>query len=464
MGVQSGPGRYVHYHISNYKKYGISQTTSLDAYKTYTSQTAVIKNKAQKITERVTDINKETLAQALMAMRTPNPKQDSAEAKAQENIMKYLENKFEDLQDVNMQTGQVSIKSDLQGKMIGQAQDSKNFEDLFQRTEQLEKILKKEVKNGTASKADLKIVKHLRQSYDDLNNHIDQYLKKYGFKSTNAYLFKRDLATKRRLLNQKIAEYAKYPATALQKGDFFEIAGEQLPLVCEDVVWAEVQGTIPEEMAVSQKDFKTESKIIQKIIGECVEKTTVSYGKIDVAIKMNTGKHAGLSMKNVDLNEYFVKLVNDSPMLFMLKDIDRDYFYHFLNLFAKHPSNNSSRLLTQKQDMINEIRLILFYKGLTGDVGRRKKVDFFVVNDNNTGNVKVYDIQNLIDRAAENPRRLTGVQVNNKSFGENFTLVNNWVGKAKEPNWESAQARVGNLLINLHQQKVKVSISTKLLK
>lgn len=464
MEENSGLGRYVHYLASNYLTYGISQKTKSNQYKNYTSQKEKIKEKANAISSNVSDVNIQELQDALNSMKNINVDENSAIKRAQKNVENYLIEKFEDLQNIDFTTGKVSLKDELKGKIIGKAKNYKDIEDLINRVDRFEKILMQLKKEGKATKQDIKKVKKLKEYYNILSKYINNYKIEKGFISTENAETKKDLQEKRDILNNMIAEFAAYPAIALQQGTFFEAAIAQLPEVCENVVLAEIVGQNPELATIKASNFNKHSKIVQTMIGEILEKTTTSQGKVDIQLTMKNNKKLTLSAKNVNLENYHVSLVSGSPLLYMLQDVGENFLYHFFNIFAKHPGNIPAELIARRYSMAEDIRLILFYKALTGDVIGRNIVDFFIVNDSNTGQVKIYKIADLIETVSKDIRKLSGVQLNNKTLNEHTRLNNAWVGQKKVPDWKLAQARIGNLLLEAHKQKVSVTISTNILK
>lgn len=141
--------------------------------------------------------------------------------------------------------------------------------------------------------------------------------------------------------------------------------------------------------------------------------------------------------------------------MYLLQDEDPQFVNHFLNIFATHgqKGSNKASLTAFRNRMLEEVKLILFYKALTGDTYGRKAANVFILNDNRTGRVKVYSIPDLIDKVAQKP--IKGIQLNGKTFTASTSLKNNW-------HRDSAQARIGTLLAEAHSKKVKVSINASM--
>lgn len=131
-----------------------------------------------------------------------------------------------------------------------------------------------------------------------------------------------------------------------------------------------------------------------------------------------------ISAKNVSLDSYYIHILDGSPLLYMLQDVDSEYVNHFLNIFASHKghSSKSATVASYRTAMLQDIKLVLMYKAITGDVAGRKTANLFIVNDNRTGSVKVYAIDDLIDKIEQQP--IDGIQLNGKTFNTSINLYN----------------------------------------
>ena len=193
-------------------------------------------------------------------------------------------------------------------------------------------------------------------------------------------------------------------------------------------------------------------KYLTKEFKNVLETTHVSQGKIDVEMKW-AGKDIKVSAKNVNLNHRYVTLLSNSSLLFLLSDEPAPFVNHALNILASHKagekkdsSSAKSIVKGMRSSIIDELRLIIFYKALTGDVGGRRSANLFVVNDNKTGKVKVYDVHKNLTRGIA----VKGITKGMKEF------KNDW-------NNGSPEARISGLLADVHSRKISVGLNTSLL-
>ena len=114
----------------------------------------------------------------------------------------------------------------------------------------------------------------------------------------------------------------------------------------------------------------------------------------------------------------------------MLQDLDSDFVNHFLNLYAAHGKMegqknvgiDNSRLAAMKSGILQEIKLILLYKGLTGDTSGRSSANLFIINDSSKGKVKVLDMYEIINRAGA--QKIKGIKLNDKTLDEKIKFRN----------------------------------------
>jgi hypothetical protein len=114
----------------------------------------------------------------------------------------------------------------------------------------------------------------------------------------------------------------------------------------------------------------------------------------------------------------------------MLQDINADFVNHFLNLYAQHGKNRDGsssapydlQLNARKSAILQEVKLILLYKAMTGDTNGRSSANLFVVNDAATGKVRVIDMYTLLENVSK--ENIQGIQFNGKTFNEKIKFAN----------------------------------------
>lgn len=114
----------------------------------------------------------------------------------------------------------------------------------------------------------------------------------------------------------------------------------------------------------------------------------------------------------------------------MLQDVDSDFVNHFLNLYAAHGklerqksvNADNAKLTAMKSGILPEIKLILLYKGLTGDTNKRSSANLFIINDSSKGKVKVFDMYKLISQIGT--QAIKGIKLNDKTLNEKIKFKN----------------------------------------
>lgn len=138
----------------------------------------------------------------------------------------------------------------------------------------------------------------------------------------------------------------------------------------------------------------------------------------------------GISAKNYNLDRYYVHVLSGSSLLYMLQDLDSDFVNHFLNLYAAHGKRegqknvgiDNAQLAAMKSSILPEIKLILLYKGLTGDTNGRSSANLFIINDSSKGKVKVLDMYKIISKVEA--QAIKGIKLNDKTLNEKIKFRN----------------------------------------
>lgn len=461
-------GDYIHYSAGNYLREGTSEIGTFKAWKS--QRESLIRENRNKLDPGLAQQDYQKISEALEAIMHNGNVPDSKEEKARENIMKYLVDKFQDtLQDVDVETGKVKLKNDNANVMGIARASSTNITAMLRKANQLEEILTRQIESGEEGTTDAKMalitVLNLEKEWNSIADAVFGTMrdsKVMNVDTTQNPLLKKTLEEKKSALNQLISEFAAYPAIQLQQGDFFEAAVAQLPDLIDEVIDAEIKGDIRELVSFDSDSFISEmnGEEISKTFGDILERTSYSQGKIDVTFNWKGQddiiKELNASVKNANFAKHYIHILSGSSLLFMIQDIDTDFVNHFLNLFAKHKDKskvNGNTFTSLRAQMLEEMRLVLFYKALTGANYQRTNANLFIANDNQTGKVKVYGAHQLVQKAVDNISDLRGIQINNKTFNEkNTSFKNDWSGA-------SAAARISGLLADVHAAKVSASIN-----
>lgn len=454
----SAIGNYIHYTAQGYLEHGTTKKGKFTAYK---SQKEAIRKKA--LANSRSSLNsqeKEDLETTIESMMKPSKEGNEYITKARQQVENKMKELFEDaLGEIDWETGNISFKDNTKNYAVGQAKDAMNIEQMISKMDALENSLNKQIKDGMVGLSEVKnSVQKLKQNYETVARMIVEDAKKSGIPI--AKVEKKRLGEFRNELNKIIKEYAALPAIPLQKGTFFEHLIAQAPMVAyhsAEIEVGKVVGDAVENVKMDVSNFS--DKYLTKEFKNILETTHVSQGKIDVEMQW-AGKDIKVSAKNVNLNHRYVTLLSNSSLLFLLSDEPAPFVNHALNILASHragekkdSSSSKSIVKGMRSSIIDELRLIIFYKALTGDVGGRRSANLFVVNDNKTGKVKVYDVHSLIDNANKNLTRGIAVKGITKGMKE---LKNDW-------NNGSPEARISGLLADVHSRKISVGLNTSLL-
>lgn len=451
----SAIGNYIHLHAINYLNHGITKN---GAYVKYKSQKQKImqkvkKNKATSLTKK----EQEDLSSVITSMMQKNSN-NSYIQKAQQEVIKKMKELFDDaLGEIDWETGDIKFDIDKETS-VGRASSSINVADMVKRIDKLENVLKKVAEEGRIGTSEAKKdLNNLKKAYLDAVNTIIKDKQMRGLPTTlTPYDASVRLGKYKEQLNNMISEWAAFPSVYLQKGTFFEHLIAYAPMVAQNEV-NKIIGTVVGDQGEIVKIDKQrfDSKYITKQLAKDVFETTkFSQGKVDVQMTWNN-KDINISAKNVNLKNRYVQLLSNSSLLNLLQEEDPNFINHALNILASHPRGEKGNLdiVAMRPEIIEELRLIILYKALTGDVNGRTSANLFVVNDNQTGKVKVHDIYDIINKSKDNLSRsvaIKGMAVSNfKAFR------NQDIGDSR--------ARISDLLADVHSRKISVGLNTNLL-
>lgn len=456
-------GDYIHYTSKGYLEHGTTQT---GAFHGWVSQRPMILEKLKQ--NKASSLNSEEQRELedILTGFLKNEEGDPNITKVQEEVLEKMDELFgEALQNIDFETGNVTAKKDTSSSSVGIARNTTNIEDIISRINRLESIVIKNAERLEIPKGLGTQIKQLKSYYNRLAKELKTVKQANGQDAVTALLAERtkDLREKRKLLNELISEYAAYPAVALQKGTFFEHLIAQAPKVAQNEAMeaiGEVIGDVTESVSFNKEAFA--SQFLTQQADEILSKTSVSKGKIDVSLEWKD-KNLGISAKNYNLERYYVHVLSGSSLLYMLQDLDSDFVNHFLNLYAAHGklegqksvSADNAKLAAMKGGILPEIKLILLYKGLTGDTNGRSSANLFIINDSSKGKVKVFDMYKLISQIGT--QTIRGIKLNDKTLDEKIKFRNDW-------EMGSPQQRISKLLLDVHARKVSVAIETKFLK
>lgn len=449
----AGIGDYIHYSAQGYLDHGV---TVNGAFSAYASQKATILSKAQKNANgSLNKMEQKELAQVLKSMTQAGSNTSNKYIQqAQTAVAQKMNELFgEALGDINWSTGDIGFKTDRVYR-VGRAYSSINEQDILNRIERVEQVLIKRMQDGLVGTSEIRTqLNVLKQNYQNAVNQIKADKQARGLPTTlTSADAAKGLGAYRDQLNNIIQEWAAFPPVYLQKGTFFEHLIAQAPIVADynaKAAVGKVVGDAVENVQINLDNF--EGKYLTKQFkDDFIETTRVSQGKIDVEMNWR-GKDLKISAKNVNLGNRYVQLLSSSSLLNLLQDEPTNFVNHALNILSAHKGSLGA-IKGMRSGMIEELRLIILYKALTGDVGGRKKANLFIANDNKTGEVKIHDVYTILEQASKNISRGFAVKG-----------VNGRMNKFANPYKSSPDERISALLADVHSRKISVGLSTALL-
>lgn len=319
-----------------------------------------------------------------------------------------------------------------------------------------------------------KIAKTFEKSLEITNyNQLQNFINKYGHKRNMRKLYEWNQAEPFVTAINKMVGMVN-SVQNLQKGTLFQYIIAFAPLVGEDYSKKELKKAIQSVVGTSgkttvkfdPKDFM-EGLNLQQILNKTgsyklndniYQSTVASQNKIDVILKWNEKKvnvsAKNLNMLDTNVNPY-VHLVNQSSLLALMTSMNPAFVNHYVNMISAHKYTKNKLIQLQDipeyQQVKQLLKLSLLISAFTGYKKDTSKATTFIVNDNRTGRVKIYDISSLVKRIYE-MNYTDNKTVLIEPAIENIILKNRYV----EGKGEAYKNRIGMLLSQLHGYKISV--------
>lgn len=504
----SAIGDYVHYTRKGYETHGITRNGGGGASYEYGNVKRMITARMQEqISKNKVEIDGiENALNFLLGTEDKSEQYVNREA-ILNKVLTILQELFGDtLGRINFDTGDVSA-SELESSVTskGQAMHKKLQADANQQGMYLSTFLTRiraleairDSMKSTFKKAELNkkindMYVLLNQAYDGLKKGQIAKFRNWSFSNTQNLENKTisiqkeshgaNLITQ---INTALKEYHTAPAINLQKGDLFEYLIALVPLVFKATSEEELNkmledfshSVVGDERSKVTIDFKNFSKSVNvgklKLSNYIVsenERTAYSYGtsqgKIDVQLKWDN-QVIPVSAKNVNLSSpNGVHILSGASLLALIQDLDGDFINHYLNIIAEqHTARGSDRgdapLVSGEAPGAaaahEAMKWTILYQALSGDVYGRAPASVFIVNDNSKvkGGVKVYYIEDLVNKAMQNINAYAKITANDKDLNQ-LLIANRWSNGSYED-------RITNFVSQLHSQKISAALKPALL-
>lgn len=484
----SAIGEYVHLTARGYNEHGITRDGAKETYN-YAAE-------KKRLNERmkVSSFNeKEKLEKALKVIFSPEDKSNVSAEKIRNAIEKTLDESFgKSLGEIDWSTGDVqdvNAASRIASKNVHQIQSegekvSVKVKNMISAIRTLEESAR-EIKDVTTKeflwKQITEIYRQLNKIIKECNEDIQErgiitILRAGGGKYKNYSIdtTREDTQNLITTVNELIQTYAKTPAINLQKGTLFEYAIALAPIIASGTAEEEVDKVIEEfsknvmgddrsnivinlENSSPEIDFKkiTESRYwIVHPASKTLVSTLPSQHKIDVSLQWEDNNSYAVSAKNVKLSRgSIVHILSGGNFLYLLQDENPDFINHFLNIVAAHKDGKIDSSMTL--GVFDTMKTILLYKALSGDTFQRQSAELFIVNNNITGEAKIFEVKDLILKAQEDLEKYANLKINDKKI-ENLKLNNAMA--------ETVSQRITNLIAQVHNMKVDAALKSSILK
>ena len=206
--------------------------------------------------------------------------------------------------------------------------------------------------------------------------------------------------------------------------------------------------------------------------------------KVDVVITLDNGELLNASVKNYNLSDPLknITLLSGTNMLKYLSAY-QTFVNHYLNIVSQslsEPRNESDRSFREQipQSLIIEanktLLLTLTLKALAGGVEKlsldqsgfikNDMAEVFILNDNSTGQFKVFFIEDIINKIGLNYSKIIDY-IDMDNFSENFRPGMYWITQYKNGvrNYSDAYSRINNLLNSFVSQRLHISLKQTVL-
>ena len=477
----SAIGDYVHYSAAGYKQHGITLRGDAD------DGASVFNNQRQKIIDSqikqqaFTAAERKELEDAITKLMRPSNNDDiQALDELWEALIKEFEKEFDNdiAGEISRQTANIGYSYKGGVRKIQKSKGGNiRYSTILRRVGQINNYIQK-ISDGASNKEELiNDVENIYQLVSELSGETRANLQATGYNietkkatgqtTVRGKMYTWDEAESVITAINKLAAKSMGAAN-LQKGTLFEYIIAVAPLVGQGEALQKLQEFISKVVGTSDrssvtfdsKDFSA-AVDLQKVLGtnytydvsdKLYSTTGVHQNKVDVELGFKN-KTVGVSAKNINLRAgHDIHLLSGASMLSILANSGNDYANHYLNVVATHGNNALGSVLNLAHESFKISALLMAFEGYRNSLSGKANV--FVINDNTTGKVRVYNIADLIVSATSELNSYT-VTANGNSV-DSIQLRNEW-------NDDGYPGRITDLLASVHAQKISVALSPNIL-
>lgn len=490
----SAIGDYIHATSQGYLDWGINRPGTTPNH-SWSSPSQMLESKAlsKRASVDLSDVEKE-----ISSLLVVNPTEGTNASAVQEEVKKQLIEMFqEQMGNIDFENLTVAHNKETLENAMGRIHvtgkgDDKTFKvslkTMTDRVIKLEKIVESIINNDDGISPDkakeLKAdIQEMKTLYKNIYKSTAKQISNYGYKMAHGETQPdtADMGKLRNVMNRLIKEYAAMPAIPLQEGTLWEMilaasrysAGKAGSLSLQETMKEAILGDQYVKTSFNFGNF-SDNESVQKMLKDTVkvdidESGATGRRKVDVTLNWD-GEELQISAKNIKVdtssNGYiygWATVVSGSPMLTMIQNMDAEFVNHYLNTFSKHHilQKNGSFKEEKKLDnekLANEMKLSLFYVGLTGDNYEREidTANVFAINDKNGRGIKLVYMDDIIKRVSK-ATNFISVKIKGMSSGEEVSLKD--YRFKNTPVLGDPQARIANVIAEMHAAKIHASFN-----
>ena len=472
-------GDYVHRTALGYRELGTGKDSPGSFY-SYGVQTQYVLSKARKLKVGTKKMRKD-LEKLITGMIKPVKKNQDASNRIKQRVEELMVEEFgSTLQNIDFNTLSISQKPGTGG--VSKSFINRDAREVIKAKEIVDKLYLTIANKLQKGEVEGKILTEVTALQNEYKKVLDKYVRQLGDTTINDQVLKeiikfssqehKDLINLRNRLTELVQAYAALPAINLQKGQLFEHFLYEIPEVAETVAGKAltkgiIKGMDREFVKFDGNAFdqdlvvKSNLKFLNGNVN--IESHRTAQGKVDVQL-MWGDQPLNISAKNYNLQNRWVHILSGSSLMYMLQteNSKNEFVNHLLNLNATH-SDNDRFLSGQREQILNELKLTLFYKALSGDNTGRQVANLFIINDSSSGEVKVFSIAQLVENLSTR-FNLFSVTANGKNIIQMSRFQNRSIDNTDMTPIENSQIRISNLLNQIHSYKINAAIQSAVFK
>lgn len=417
-----------------------------------------------------------SITEAVEGITTPKTEKQKIFAKQVQNM---IQNKWvKDFEDIDWQNLTVFTGDDVKNGGVGRIRLKNNqvttkISTVVRKIEKLQQIILNDLKTKNTSLTTEQLtalfdkkIKPMMEAFEEAYNYSYTELKKFSDDKIDNLGLKvsqhrnRQIAIKTFMqeTNALIEKYAEIPAIASAEGNLLEYvvaaAGQVTGSMAEQTIIKQIEDAVKGQQTVKTEfnrnilPAEIQEQVIQQNSKLNISSDTQSRrSKIDIQLEWDK-EPLRISAKNIRIKDThgWASLVDGSPLLTMIQNMDIDFVNHYLKLISYNKI--PTELKDIRENTIEQMKLNLAFTALIGDQfsNSKDKVNVFVINDKNGKGIKFIAIPDLVKKLKSTN---TSVKLNTKSISD-FRLL-------------TKKMNLQQIIMKIHETKVHAAFNAAIL-